>query len=88
MKNITIIDQEIIDEIRNNQFMILRKLEDGRAESKSEQYISRPTAAGMLDCDEQTIANFEKEGRIKRYGRGKFIRYSLSELKKALGITA
>ena len=47
---------------------------------------SRDRAANIFDCDKQTIANFEREGLIKRYGRGKMIRYSFQELKKALGI--
>ena len=86
MQNIVIIDQEVINEIRNNQFLILKKLEISKSSDSNDKYISKPTAAKMWDCDEQTIANFEKEGIVKRYGRGRFIRYSVHEIKIALGI--
>ena len=85
MENIAIVSKEIIDEIRANQNLILQKMGE-KKEFSDEKYIGRPKAAEMFDCDEQTIANLEKEGLIKRYGRGRFIRYSIVELKKALGI--
>jgi len=84
---IALIEQAVIDEMRENQYLILSHLKNSRKHSKTdEKYISRDRAAGIFDCDKQTIANFEKEGIIKRYGRGKMIRYSLVELKAALGI--
>lgn len=87
MKEIAIIPSHIIEDIQTTQNMILKKLNNKDSSSEEEKYISRPTAAKMFDCDEQTITNFEKEGLIKRYGRKRFIRYSVDELKEALGIT-
>lgn len=84
---IALIEQNIIDEMRENQMLILSHLKNTKTfKNESEKYISRDRAATIFDCDKQTIANFEKEGIIKRYGRGKMIRYSLIELKAALGI--
>ena len=85
MSKIAIIDETVIDEIRNYQQMILKKLNKSDR-NEDDRYISRPTASQLFDCDSQTIANFEKEGIIKRYGRGKFIRYSRLEIERALGI--
>lgn len=86
MNEIVVIPGHIIEDIKNTQNMILKKLEQKKDVAIEEKYIKKASAALMFDCDEQTIANFEKEGLIKRYGRGKFIRYSVAELKKALGI--
>ena len=86
MEKIAVIPSQIIEDIQNTQNMILKKLNSKDTSIEEEKYISRPTAANMFDCDEQTITNFEKEGLIKRYGRKRFIRYSVEELKKALGI--
>lgn len=86
MNEIAVIPSHIIEDIKNTQNIILNKLNQKDNVSLNEKYISRPNAAKMFDCDEQTIANFEKEGLINRYGRGRFIRYSIDELKKALGI--
>lgn len=87
MEKIVILTEEVIDEIRRNQHLILKKLENPKNnENNNEQYISKQTASVMLDCDDQTIAKFENEGLIKRYGRGRFIRYSIDELKSAMGI--
>lgn len=86
MTKIAIIDQDIIDEIRNNQLLILKKIGDKNASDDDKKFISKQTAAQMFDCSDQTIASFEKEGIIKRHGRGKFIRYSVDELKHALKI--
>ncbi|MFV0562207.1 hypothetical protein [Malaciobacter mytili] len=86
MNEIAVIPSHIIEDIKNTQNIILNKLNQKDNVSLNEKYISRPNAAKMFDCDEQTIANFEKEGLISRYGRGRFIRYSIDELKKALGI--
>ena len=85
---IAVIEQEIIDEIRENQYLILSHLKNSKKHQNGdgEKYISRDRAANIFDCDKQTIANFEKEGLIKRYGRSKMIRYSFQELKEALGI--
>lgn len=85
MENIAIVSKEIIDEIRANQTLILQKMGE-KTKEIDEKYIGRPRAAEMFDCDEQTIANLEKEGLINRYGRGRFIRYSIQELKSAMGI--
>ncbi len=87
MEKIVIISEEIINEIRANQRLILQKMEKTK-EFAEEKYIGKPKAAELFDCDKQTIANLEKEGLIQRYGRGRFIRYSIIELKKALGISA
>ena len=86
MNEIAIIPSHIIENIQNTQNMILQKLNQKESNVVDEKYISRATASKMFDCDEQTIANFEKEGLIKRYGRGRFIRYSVDEIKKTLGI--
>lgn len=86
MNEIAIIPSHIIDDIKNTQELILKKLDQNNNTSNSENFISKKTASKIYDCDEQTIANFEKEGLINRYGRGRFIRYSVDELKKALGI--
>jgi len=84
---IALISQNVIDEMRENQYLILSHLKNSRKyQSEDEKYIGRDRAATIFDCDKQTIVNFEKEGLIKRYGRGKMIRYSFQELKKALGI--
>jgi len=84
---IALIEQNVIDELRDNQYLILSHLKNSKKHPNvDEKYISRDRAAVIFDCDKQTIANFEKEGLIKRYGRGKMIRYSLIELKRALGI--
>ena len=84
---IALIEQNVIDELRENQYLILSHLKNSKKYSdESGKYISRDKAANIFDCDKQTIANFEKEGLIKRYGRGKMIRYSLVEIKEALGI--
>ncbi len=84
---IALIEQSIIKELRENQYLILSQLKNPKKhQNEDEKYISRDRAATIFDCDKQTIANFEKEGLIKRYGRGKMIRYSLVELKTALGI--
>jgi len=85
---IALIEQNVIDEIRENQYLILSHLKNSKKHQNGdrEKYISREKAARIFDCDKQTIANFEKEGLIRRYGRGKMIRYSLDELKTALGI--
>ncbi len=86
MNEIAVIPSHIIEDIKNTQNIILNKLNQKDNVSLNGKYISRANAAKMFDCDEQTIANFEKEGLINRYGRGRFIRYSVDELKKALGI--
>lgn len=86
MNEIAIVPSYIIENIQNTQNMILKKLEQKNSNINVENYISKKNAAKMFDCDEQTITNFEKEGLINRYGRGRFIRYSIDELKKALGI--
>ena len=86
MEHVAVIPSYIIEDIQNTQNMILKKLDKKNSSIENEKYISRPNAAKMFDCSEQTIANFEKERLIKRYGRGGFIRYSIDELKKALGI--
>jgi len=84
---IALIEQSVIDEMRDNQYLILSHLKNSKKhQNGDEKYISRDTAANMFDCDKQTIYNFEKEGIISRVGRGKMIRYSLQELKAALGI--
>ena len=85
MENIAIVSKEIIDEIRANQSLILQKMGE-KKDFSDEKYIKAATAAELFECDTQTIANLEKEGLINRYGRGRFIRYSIIELKKALGI--
>ena len=79
------LDEKVIDEIRQNQALILYFLKVNKNNS-NEKYISRDRAAELFECDKQTIANFEKEGLIERYGRGRLIRYSLIEIKKAMGI--
>lgn len=86
MNEIAVIPSYIIEDIKNTQNMILNKLEQKSVTINDEKYIKKANAAKLFDCDEQTISNFEKEGLIKRYGRGRFIRYSVSELKNALGI--
>lgn len=87
MNQIAIIPSEVIETIQSNQILILKMLEKKETSSnKNEQYLKKNNAAKMLDCDEQTISNFEKEGLIKKYGRGRFIRYSKTELKQAMGI--
>lgn len=83
MENIAIVSKEIIDEIRANQSLILQKIEKIQGES-DEKYIKATTAAKLLECDTQTIANLEKEGLITRYGRGRFIRYSVEQIKKMM----
>jgi len=84
---IALIEQNIIDEIRENQYLILSNLRKiKKHQSEDEKYISREKAARIFEVDKQTIANFEKEGLLKRYGRGKIVRYSLIELKEAMGI--
>jgi len=84
---VALIEQNIIDEIRENQYLILSNLKNSKKYKDGyEKYISREKVAQIFDCDKQTIANLEKEGLIKRYGRGRLIRYSLQELKQALGI--
>jgi hypothetical protein len=87
VKEIAVIPSEIIEDIQNTQNMILKKLNSKDTSIEEEKYIKKANAAKMFDCDEQTITNFEKEGLITRYGRGRFIRYSMDELKQALGIT-
>lgn len=86
MNEITVISAHIIEDIKNTQNLILNKLNQREGITLNEKYISRANAAKMFDCDTQTIANLENEGLITRYGRGRFIRYSIDELKKALGI--
>jgi len=84
---VAVIEKEIIDEIRENQYRILSNLKSfGKRDDGLNKYISREKAAQIFDCDKQTIANLEKEGLIRRYGRGRLVRYSLQELKEALGI--
>ena len=85
MNKIAIITDDIIENLQKTQELILKKLENTN-NTINEKYISRQSAANMFDCDEQTIANFEKEGLLNRYGRARFIRYSVDELKHALGI--
>jgi len=85
---VALIEQNIIDEMRENQYLILSHLKNSKKyKDGDEKYISREKAARIFDCDKQTIANLEKEGLVKRYGRGRLIRYSLSELQQAFGIT-
>lgn len=86
MNEIAVIPSHIIEDIKNTQNIILNKLSQKENVSSNEKYISRSNAAKMFDCDTQTITNLENEGLINRYGRGRFIRYSVDELKKALGI--
>lgn len=86
-KSIMLIDEKVLNEIRDTQIEILKKISTGR-EKSDDQFINRAAAAAFLGCDEQTITNFEKEGLIRRYGRGKFIRYLISELNAAMGKTA
>jgi hypothetical protein len=84
---VALIDQNIIDEIREKQALILHELKNSSGNNGlNEKYISRKTAADLFDCNKQTIANLEKEGLIKRLGRGKMIRYSFKDFKAALGI--
>ncbi len=86
MEQIAVIPNHIIEDLQNTQNLILKRISQNNTSENDEKYISRPSAAKMFDCESQTIANFENEGIIKRYGRGKFIRYSIVELKKAMGI--
>jgi len=83
---VALIEQNIIDEMRENQYLILSHLKNSKKHKDDEKYINREKAAQIFDCDKQTIANLEKEGLIRRYGRGRLIRYSLRELKQAFGI--
>lgn len=86
-KTMILIENGELEEIKNLQIEILKKISTGR-EKSDDELINRADAAALLSCDEQTITNFEKEGLFKRYGRGKFIRYSKEELKKAMGMKA
>ena len=86
MNEIAIIPSYIIDDIKNTQELILKKLDQKEKSTVDEKYISRQTAAVMFDCTDQLISKLENEKRISRFGRGRFIRYSVSELKQALGI--
>ena len=83
---VALIEQSIIDEMRENQYRILSHLKSATKRDDGLKYISREKAARIFDCDKQTIANLEKEGLIKRYGRGRLIRYSLQELQQAFGV--
>jgi len=70
-----------LEEIKKELITIKRK------STEEDEYVSYKIAALRLSCGEQTIRNFEKEKLIKRYGRGSFIRFSMTEIKKAMGIT-
>lgn len=83
-KIMILLENHQLEEIKNLQMKILAQLNSAGAPKKAEQYISRHTAAELFDCDCQTINNLEKEGLIKRYGRGKLIRYSKLEILNAL----
>lgn len=80
------INMDILGDIAQKQDAILKKLETRGEQETTKNYVSNKTAAIMFDCDKQSIENFCKEGLIKKYGRGRFIRYSVEEIKTALGI--
>ncbi|MDO8454278.1 MAG: hypothetical protein Q7S59_06890 [Sulfurimonas sp.] len=84
-QQIVLIEQTVLDMIVRDIKDIKQKLIlNTNTNENDEIFISKKNAAKKLDCDEQTIDNFHKEGRIKRYGRGKFIRYKIEELKNAM----
>lgn len=86
MKDIVIFSEEQLRSIFDYQELILKKLEEQNINLNNEKYISRKTAAIMFECSEQLILKLENEEKISRFGRGRFIRYSVIEIKKALGI--
>lgn len=77
-----------IEEIKETQKEILEMLKEQNKQANQKniepEYIDRKAAAFMLSCEPQMFANLEKEGRIKRHGRGRFIRYSVQEIREMM----
>lgn len=74
-----------IEEIKQTQKEILSFLKEQNAKNQIEiEYVDRDTAAVMLTCDKQMFAKLENEGLLKRHGRGRFIRYSVREIREMM----
>lgn len=71
-----------IEEIKQTQKEILRLLKEQSVKNQMEaEYVDRDTAAAMLMCEKQMFQKWEDEGRLKRQGRGRFIRYSVHDIR-------
>lgn len=72
-----------IEEIKQTQKEILSVLKEQNAKNQivEVEYVDRDAAAVMLSCDKQMFAKLENEGLLKRHGRGRFIRYSVREIR-------
>lgn len=75
-----------IEEIKQTQKEILTMLREQHEKKQQDinitvEYVDRDTAAVMLMCDKQMFAKLENEGLLKRHGRGRFIRYSVREIR-------
>lgn len=76
-----------IAEIKETQKQILQILENlSKKDNKTDEleYVNRDEAAEMLKCDKQMFAKLENEGLLKRHGRGRFIRYSVQDIKNMM----
>jgi len=75
-----------IEEIKQAQKEILNFLKEQNAKNQiiEVEYVDRDTAAVMLTCDKQMFAKLESEGLLKRHGRGRFIRYSVREIREMM----
>lgn len=75
-----------IEEIKQTQKEILSFLKEQNSKNQiiEVEYVDRDVAAVMLTCDKQMFAKLENEGLLKRHGRGRFIRYSVREIREMM----
>jgi len=87
METLIVIKEDELKELHKKLDQLFDKLEAKKTrDNASGQYLKTPAAAKYLGVDRQTIANFEDEGLITRYGRGKLHLYKIEELEKAIKI--
>ena len=88
MKNSTILHDISPDDlsiiVRETVQKELAEFKKSFEPNQPEEYLTRAEVAKMLKCDETTVYNWVKKGKLVRYCIGNRTYYLLSEIKSAL----
>lgn len=86
MQKVILVDHEIKNDIKElkNDFKELKN-ETHDTHDVPPGYLKPKNAAHRYDCNPQMLEKLVREGEIGKYGRKRFVIYSIEELESAIG---
>lgn len=86
-QNATLLHNVTYEEYYSNQELLQNQIKDLKQNfqpKEPDEYLTRDQVKQMLKCDQSTVHNWTKKGKLIAYGIGNRVYYKLSEVLAAI----